>query len=82
MLKLARQVHEPQAWYRSDSYDPVAHATDNPATIMAQLEVTHAASSKADEMESKPKRGFIYRLQATPTSRMVDAAKCKFSQAL
>ena len=44
---------------------------------MAQLEITHLASSKPDEIESSPKRGCIYQLQATPTSRMVDAAKCE-----
>lgn len=69
------QVHEPQAWFRTDSYLDEAYGTDDPSTILAQLTATHALSSHPDELDSTPKRGCIYQLQATPTSRLVDAAK-------
>lgn len=42
---------------------------------MAQLAITHGLSSKADDLDSSPKRGCIYQLQATPTGNMVDAVK-------
>lgn len=74
-LFIVDRIHNPHDWYRTDSYTHEAYGTDNPATIMAQLVATHESSSKPDELDSSPKRGCIYQLQATPTSRIVDAAR-------
>lgn len=83
-LFIVDRIYSPHDWYRTDSYTHEAYGTDNPATIMAQLVATHESSTKSDELDSSPKRGCIYQLQATPTSRIVDAAKSAltFSDAL
>ncbi|KAH8914871.1 PLC-like phosphodiesterase [Atractiella rhizophila] len=66
------RVHEEEPWQRADSYDGKAYNTFKPEPILERLKETHARFSKLTEEDAtsptKPPRGTIYQLQATPTA--------------
>lgn len=72
-------MHEPDAWPKADSYDDKAYGTQDPASIIAQLDKTYNDSLSQpdvqpgleDSVAGKPRRGAIYQLQATPQVNIV-----------